>query len=177
LRKGVPYLLEALRLLGSMRLNCRLVGRLELDARYLVPYTPWAEIVGPIPRSQILQMYDWADVLVLPSTCEGSATATYEALACGLPVITTLNTGSVVRHGREGFIVPIRDPEAIADAFDRLLADPELLVAMSMNALNRSHELDLAAYGRRLVKRLIAVTDQSFNRPVLQQHALECPGK
>jgi len=55
---------------------------------------------------------------VLPSICEGSATVTYEALASGVPVICTPKTGSMVRHGVDGNIVPIRNPEAIAQSIE-----------------------------------------------------------
>ncbi len=57
LRKGVPYLLEALRLLHSREMDCRLVGTVELDRRRLDEYAPWMEVLGPIPRTEIMRMY------------------------------------------------------------------------------------------------------------------------
>jgi len=98
--------------------------------------------------------YSWADVFLLPSLCEGSATVCYEALAAGLPVITTPNAGSVVRDGVDGFIVPIRDAEAIAEKLDLLAKDRDLLAAMSANAVARSREFTLAKYSERLVATL-----------------------
>ena len=62
--------------------------------------------------------YQQADIFVLPSIEEGSALVTYEAMACGLPVVTTPNAGSVVRDGVEGFIVSIRDPDALAERIE-----------------------------------------------------------
>jgi glycosyltransferase involved in cell wall biosynthesis len=55
---------------------------------------------------------------------------TYEALACGLPVLTTPNAGSVARDGIEGFIVPARDVDALARALERLRRDERLRDAM-----------------------------------------------
>ena len=52
-------------------------------------------------------------------------------------------------------IVPIRAPEAIADRLERLLAEPELLRSMSVNARERSREFDLASYGERLVRHFL----------------------
>jgi glycosyltransferase involved in cell wall biosynthesis len=54
-------------------------------------------------------------VFFLPSICEGSAMVTYEALNWKLPIITTNNAGYVVRNGVDGFLVPIRTSEYIAD--------------------------------------------------------------
>ena len=65
-------------------------------------------------------LYKWADVFVLPSICEGSAMVTYEALIHGLPIITTYNSGSIVRDGVDGFITSIRDVEAIAECLVKI---------------------------------------------------------
>ena len=81
--------------------------------------------------------YQWADVFVLPSICEGSATVIYEAIGYGLPVVTTPNAGSVVRDGVEGFVVPIRDVAAIIQSLDRLSSDPQLRLEMSHRAGDR----------------------------------------
>jgi len=66
------------------------------------------KFLGRIPRAQIAGEFAAADLLVLPSLAEGSAETTYEALACGVPVVTTLEAGSVVRDGIDGRIVPRR---------------------------------------------------------------------
>jgi hypothetical protein len=166
LRKGVPYLLEALGLLHSREIKCRLVGTVELDRRSLEEYATWVEVVGPVPRAEIMRMYHWADALVLPSIAEGSALVTYEALACGLPVVTTPNSGSWVRDGQDGFIVPIRDPEALADRLDRLAADRELLRAMSAQALARRDELGLEAYNSAILKLIHSMSESRMrNEP------------
>jgi glycosyltransferase involved in cell wall biosynthesis len=80
-----------------------------------------------------------AGVLVLPSIEEGLALVQAQAMACGCPVIATPHAGAVdlFADGREGFIVPVRDPEAIADRLARLHGDPELRAAMGEAALAR----------------------------------------
>jgi glycosyltransferase involved in cell wall biosynthesis len=90
-------------------------------------------------------------VFLLPSICEGSATVVYEALAAGLPVICTPNTGSVIRAGYEGFIVPIRNSSAIVEKLERFMKEESLLVDMGQRALERAKEFTLAKYGQRLV--------------------------
>ena len=120
LRKGAPYLLEALRQLGPERVEGRFAGVVAAAPDKLLSYRDVATFLGPVPRVQMPAMYRWADVLVLPSICEGSATVVYEALAAGVYVITTPNAGPVLRGTSPfGEVVPIRDIGAIATALDR----------------------------------------------------------
>jgi len=148
--KGIPYLVKALAMLKSPRVVCRVAGGHVLSEQARKDLSKVAEVVGMIPRNKMRAMYDWADVFVLPTLCEGSATVCYEALACGLPVITTSHSGSVIRDGREGFIVPIRDSFALASAIDHLAGDPVLYEEMSRNALERASEFTLDWYAQRL---------------------------
>lgn len=153
LRKGSPYVAAAAeRLKGSAEF--RVIGVCSGEAR--AAFGEAADLIGAVPRSDIVSHYGWADVFLLPSICEGSATVVYEALMAGLPVITTRNTGTVVRDGLDGFIVPIRDTEAIVEALDRLASDRGLLAAMSSNARQRAAEFDLDRYGQRLRQALRA---------------------
>lgn len=116
LRKGIPYLLKALRQIkGKIPFTCRVVGSLQIKPQRVAEYSDVCDFMGRVPRSQITDIYTWADVFVLPSICEGSAMVTYESLSSGLPIITTYNSGSVVRDGNDGFIVPLKDIEEIAD--------------------------------------------------------------
>lgn len=149
LRKGSPHVLAAARLLGS-RAQFRMVGSISVRPATLGELKAHLEVKGPVMRSAMLDEYAWADVFLLPSLCEGSAAVTYEALACGLPVVTTPNTGSIVRDGQDGFIVPVRNPEAIASRLEAFAAKPDLVRAFSSSARERSQEGTLEAYARRL---------------------------
>ena len=151
LMKGVQYLLRAARKLGDF-IEVRVVGSISCNVEKLMAAKPAnVEIIGPVPHVDVFQHFRWADVFCLPSLCEGSATVTYEALASGLPVICTPNTGSVVRNGVDGFIVPIRDSDAIAEKLELLARDRGLLAEMSHNARERAREYDWPHYGKHLV--------------------------
>jgi glycosyltransferase involved in cell wall biosynthesis len=116
LRKGIPYLLQALRQIKSkIPFTCKIVGSVEIKPERVAEYSDVCEFLGRVPRSEVKYLYTWADVFVLPSLCEGSAMVTYEALSLGVPIITTYNSGSIVRDGIDGSIVPVRDIDAIAD--------------------------------------------------------------
>jgi glycosyltransferase involved in cell wall biosynthesis len=92
-----------------------------------------------------------ADVFVFPSIEEGSALVTYDALACGLPVITTPNAGSVVRDEIDGLIVPIRDVGALAAALQRLREDRDLRERMGRSARTRAEEYPWSRYRHSLL--------------------------
>jgi hypothetical protein len=133
--KGISYLLDAVDLLGS-QVELTLVGRrFSANARVdeACSRGRWFET---LPHSGVIDTMQKADVLVLPSLAEGCALVVLEALACGLPVIITPNTGSLefVRDGCEGFIVPICRADAIADRLNVLNQDRGLLAHMSQNA-------------------------------------------
>ena len=73
------------------------------------------------------------DVLVLPSIVEGRALVQQEALACGLPLVVTENAGGedLIDEAETGFLVPIRQPQAIAEKIEWFAANKKLLPEMS----------------------------------------------
>src|SRR5206468_7589252 len=105
------------------------------------------KFLGRVPRVRIRGEFAVADVLVLPSLAEGSAEATYEALACGVPVVTTSEAGSVVRDGVEGRIVPSRDLETLANAIAETVEDREKRTQMALTARERAREFTWERYG------------------------------
>jgi glycosyltransferase involved in cell wall biosynthesis len=152
LRKGVPDLLHAFSLLPAGAVELRLAGRIVLAADKLQPWLDRVSLLGPVPRQDMRELYQWADVFVLPSIVEGSATVTYEALMSGLPVIATPNAGSIVRDGVDGFVVPIRDCEALARAIIRYHEDRTVL-AQHQAATEESRRIaGLDRYRSDLVK-------------------------
>jgi glycosyltransferase involved in cell wall biosynthesis len=150
LRKGAPYVLAAARRLGG-RAEFRMAGPIQVLPEAEKQVRRHIQLTGIIPRPKMTSLYDWADVFLLPSLCEGSATAVYEAMSRGLPVICTPQTGSTVRDGVDGFIVPARNPGAIVEKLENLAADPGLLATLSENGRRNSADYTLEKYGERLV--------------------------
>ena len=73
-----------------------------------------------------------ASVFVLPSYREGCPRSTLEAMAMQRPIITTDVPGcrQTVVHGKNGFLVPPKDPIALADAMEKFIKNPELIESM-----------------------------------------------
>ncbi|MFJ5486314.1 glycosyltransferase family 4 protein [Hansschlegelia beijingensis] len=170
LRKGAPYVLEAaLRLKGVAEF--RMAGALDVSENARRRLNEAVKLLGPVPRSEMSACYAWADVFLLPSICEGSATVLYEALMAGLPVVTTPNAGSVVRHGVDGFLTPIRDPDAIEAALAALARDAELYRAMAGAARRRGLEHSLQEYSSRLLAALDRLAPEAETRTPLAASA------
>jgi glycosyltransferase involved in cell wall biosynthesis len=140
-RKGTHYLLDAWR-----RIHRDTDARLVLAGRNLLPEAvtanlpPSATIRGPLPPAELDRLYRSASALVLPSLCEGFALVILEAMARGLPIITTPNSGcgNFVVDGENGWIVPIRDSERLADRLLWAAHHPETLCVMGERSRARA---------------------------------------
>ncbi len=151
LMKGIQYLLQAAACMDHS-IELRIAGAIHCSRERLLAHSPAnTQYLGHIPRTEVQRHYHWADVFCLPSLSEGSAGVVYEALASGLPVICTPNTGSVVRDNVDGFIVPMRSSEAIVAKMELLLHDRDLLAEMSQNARRTAESHSLHRYGERLI--------------------------
>jgi glycosyltransferase involved in cell wall biosynthesis len=135
LRKGIQYLVEAAKLLRNQNIEFLLAGPLGISERAVRSFPPNIKPLGWITRDKLGDIYRQAHVFVLPTISDGFAITQLEAMAHGLPVITTPNCGRVVTDGIDGFVVPPRDSQRLADAIARLDANRKLLREMSANAL------------------------------------------
>lgn len=135
LRKGIQYLLEAWKELKIRDAELVLVGSISDDIKpFLSKYSDTGNIIFKGFLKDPSEIYKKSSIFVFPSLEEGSAKVTYEAMAAGLPVVTTENSGSVVRNGLEGFLIPIRDAEAIKDKISYFFDNPGEIDRMSKNA-------------------------------------------
>ena len=112
------------------------------------------EVLGPLPKDELKGYYSRADVTVLASVEDAFGYVMGEALACGCPVIATENTGGpdLLTDGVEGYIVPIRSPEAIAEKLVWIYRNPERAREMRRAALRRVRQMaGWQEYGLRLL--------------------------
>ena len=132
LRKGIHYLAKAASLLKARapRIEIFVAGEVTANVRskHECQYLNFLGQLGP--REMALELSQ-ADIFVLPTLAEGSASTINEALAAGVPVVTTLAAGSIVRNGVEGLIVPERNPDALAEAILYIESDRKVRAEMS----------------------------------------------
>jgi len=153
IRKGIFYLLEAVSKLRLKNAELLLIGSIEDNIKPLLgKYSDVFIYKGQVPHNELYKIYSSSSVFVLPSIEEGSAMVTYEAMACGLPLIVSENTGSVVRDGIDGFIVPIRDTEALKEKILFFYENEEKRQAMGANAKEYVQQWTWDRYGEKMVE-------------------------
>lgn len=151
LRKGVLYLLEAWTKLNLREARLTIVGQPDAEIGTFLREFENDRSIRFLGYRDLLPLYQSADLFVLPSLEEGSALVTYEALACGLPVVTTFEAGSVVEDRQEGLIVPSRNAEALCGAIKKVYEDSVLRKALSNRARIRAQSYSWERYGQNLV--------------------------
>ena len=161
LRKGLPYLATAATILKARAPLIKIV--IAGHASDLVrarPETQDLTFLGVLDRGRMADEFARADMFCMPSLAEGSATSIFEAMANGLPIVTTNSAGSVVSDGVEGLIVPERDAMALADAIERITADRGMRERMSRAALATAARFDDNTCGQRFLAVISELTGQ-----------------
>jgi glycosyltransferase involved in cell wall biosynthesis len=133
--KGILEYVEAIRILKAKGINARfaLAGKADPGNPASIP----DEQIEAWKQSNLVEWWGWqsdmpaalaqTDIFCLPSYREGVPNALLEATACGLPIVTTDTPGcrDVVTNGVNGLLVPVKNAQAIADALETLILDPE----------------------------------------------------
>ena len=139
-RKGIKYLLEALRLLGSAPVELTVCGRVVDNLALFEPFRSKIRIRPSVSLPELQAAYQQADLFVFPSLAEGFAQVLLEALASGLPILSTSHTAApdLIKHGEQGFIVEPRRPDLVASHIDWALGHRKELTAMKQAARARA---------------------------------------
>jgi len=125
LRKGVPFLIEAVRSLAP-HAHLTMVGLLDPDAVPCLAGTEaFVSLRLPVSKQKLRTLYQEQDILVLPSLGDSFGFVALEAMACGLPVILTTHCGAPVPD--PDWRVPIMDAPAIAASLTGYLDNPTKL--------------------------------------------------
>lgn len=136
LRKGTPYLFEAWRRAGLRDARLRLIGPMRLTRKFLVRYQGLFEHVRHLPRLELEREYQAADLLVFPTLGDGFGLVMQEAMCCGTPVLTTTCGGGpeCITDGLDGWLVPPRDVDALAERLREAAGDRERPFQMGLMA-------------------------------------------
>jgi glycosyltransferase involved in cell wall biosynthesis len=155
LRKGVHYLLQAFSELSLPDAELWLIGAASREIEpFLARYAAdRISHLGPFPQAILYKYYSQGSVFCLASIEEGLAMVQAQAMACGLPVICTTNTGGadIVRDTVDGFVVPIRDVNALKEKILYLYENPDICSSMGESAHNRvASGFSWDDYGKRM---------------------------
>ena len=158
-RKGVDNVIQAISFLKSSARKTRLLivgGESEIPDAKLCPeigrlkkiakecgVSSSVSFVGRRDRHLLKYFYSAADIFVTTPWYEPFGITPLEAMACGTPVIGA-NVGGIkysIRNGETGYLIPPKDPQALALKIDHLLLNKTLLKKMQVNCLKRVHKL------------------------------------
>lgn len=147
-QKGLSYMFQALRLVDAP-IEMTVIGRSgRTDFQPLNEALSGVSYIPSLPNSEILELMRQQDVLLFPTLFDGFGLVLVEAMSRGCVVIASPNCGApdIVTNGEDGFIVPIRDPRAIAEKLELLHRDRDRLAVMSRAASTKAGDLTWAAY-------------------------------
>jgi glycosyltransferase involved in cell wall biosynthesis len=178
LQKGVHYLLQAFSELNLPNSELWLIGPMTDEIKsFFQKYnivrqdtrkyaSSKIKYLGFIPQRELYKYYSQGSVFVLNSIQEGLAMVQLQAMACGLPVIATTNTGGedVIRDGIDGFIIPIRDIEKLKEKILYLYENPEICKQMGQNAKKRAKSgFTWEDYGNKIYENYQKILKQNEN--------------
>ena len=132
-RKGIKYLLEAIRLLEAGNVHLTICGRVVDDLSLFKPFLNHLEIRPSVSEHELVLAYQEADLFVFPSVAEGFGQVLLESLACGLPILSTTHTAAqdLITEGIEGFVVEPRRPDLLAERIAWAAAHRSELASMA----------------------------------------------
>ena len=165
-RKGGEVLLDAMAKGLPSGWSLEIAGKIAPELRERVddllkrPEVHWH---GAVRRAELARLMTESEIFVFPSLAEGSARVIFEAMACGCAVITTSNSGSIVKPGEHGWLVPPGDAGALNTAIREALADPEGTKAMGRkNAVTVAQQYREVHYGDNLMALYSAELDDGI---------------
>lgn len=143
-RKGLRHAIEAFKRLKHPRKEFWIVGPITKTPGITTNGQPdGVKFTGILKGEELSKAYNMASAFVLPTLEEGQALVLGEAMAAGLPIVTTTHSGGddLLVNRKEGFIVPPADAEALLEAFQELAESPDVAAKMGRAARMRAQEL------------------------------------
>ena len=157
-RKGINYLAEAFSMTNRDNIKLNIVGKLEKNSQIAdkIKCNKNVKLWGMVTHDKMKDIYNQADVFVLPSLSEGMSLAGLEAMAFKLPIICTTNTGvnDLVDDGVNGFVVPIGDADAIKEKIEWFADNTDKILPMGKNAQERVLKYRWSDYEKNIVSKI-----------------------
>lgn len=139
-RKGAEYVLRALCKLDEIGLKYEMtvVGDSTGAIPIIKKYRPnHLKLVNTVPQGDLMSYLKDSDVYLFPSLCEGCASSGMEAMAAGLPVIATRESGLPIKNGIDGIVVEAKKVESIVEALQKVYNDRTMRETLGRNAAEK----------------------------------------
>jgi glycosyltransferase involved in cell wall biosynthesis len=164
-RKGLADVFAAMKLLKRHDVELIVMGSPIAPMEFYRSQYRDFTYLSTRPHREVLKLMQSCDVLVLPSLAEGRALVQQEALANGLPLIITENTGGedLIVSGETGFLVPIRRPDKIAEKISWLADHRDSLPDMRLAAMKKADEYPWQRYTDRILSALATSLAETRN--------------
>jgi len=159
MRKGAHYVLQAWeRLRPGRAARLDIVGAVRLPASMLQRVPESVQFFNSVPRDELFELYHRADALVFPTLCDGFGMVVTEALAQGLPVITTACAGAsdLIKQHVNGLIIPSAEVDGLTTALDWCIDNRQALKSMRIAAIDTAAHWQWADFRQALVQNLVA---------------------
>jgi len=165
-RKGLNDLQKAFKKIDIDNFQFRIAGQISNYSRkefsYLLSKNN-VKYLGNLNSAQLKNEYKKADIFLFPSLVEGSAKVIFEAMAAGCAIITTPNSGSIVKNKINGIIIQPGEPNEIIKSIKILINNESLLNKISKNNIKTiSNYYRQSSYGVSLNKFYDKLNEQSF---------------
>jgi glycosyltransferase involved in cell wall biosynthesis len=151
-RKGISYAVEGLKRAGLEDAELLMIGPPFGSPEPWIS-EPQVRHVPPMARHLLPDVLRECHAVLMPSLIEGFGAAALEGMACGLPAIVSTNTFAedVIEEGVDGWVIPIRDPDAIAKHLRTLYDDRELRDTMGAAARRKAEQFPPSRYREALL--------------------------
>ena len=159
IRKGTAYFLQAFFELDLPNSELIHLGNVNKEVEDIIQKykSPKIKFIGNKPQNELYKYYSQGSVFVIMSIEEGLSMVQLQAMACGLPLICTTNTGGddlITENGKEGFVISIRGVNELKEKLLFLYENSEKMKQMGEAAKNRANLFSWDSYGNRYIKNL-----------------------
>lgn len=167
-RKGIQHLLPAFAELNPEAAELTLVGSYQSDDPLVREYSGRSNIhfKGFVTQDVAAELYRQADVFVLPSLGEGLAQVGIEAMASGLPIICSENSGvnDIVTEGKDGFVIPVSDRASLRDRMQWFIDHRDRIEDMGRSACATAHRYTWSYYEQNVADAVEAILSEGNDR-------------
>ena len=156
-RKGSHILINAFNQLSLKNAELIFVGPIENNFKKILKNFKNLQNIIFVPKQKqekLIHYYNNSDIFVLCSLEEGLSMVQAQAMACGLPVICTENTGGseIIDDGINGFIIPAQNTDILKQKIIELYNDNEKLEKFKKNAIKKSKKISWEIYGNKVIE-------------------------